>query len=156
MHRRRLQENEAGSAEWGFPVMSSTLAFSQEIQKDCYRSLVRWSNERTMQYSKESQVEGFEAIPPYERTLKVLLSPQANRTKNMSLGMTILASGLFYWARREGVQNDAFLRVESTQRRVDPTRVSRSAGRSTHESGLASPALSLRILVQTNYEVILS
>jgi mannose-6-phosphate isomerase-like protein (cupin superfamily) len=46
-----------------------------------------------MQYSKESQVEGFEAIPPYERTLKVLLSPQANRTKNMSLGMTILDPG---------------------------------------------------------------
>ena len=46
-----------------------------------------------MQYSKESQVEGFEAIAPYRRTLKVLLSPQVNRTKNMALGMTILDPG---------------------------------------------------------------
>ena len=46
-----------------------------------------------MQYSRESQVEGFEALPPYKRTLKVLLSQQINHTKNISLGMTILEPG---------------------------------------------------------------
>jgi mannose-6-phosphate isomerase-like protein (cupin superfamily) len=46
-----------------------------------------------MQYSRESQVERFEALSPYKRTLKVLLSPQINHTKNISLGMTILEPG---------------------------------------------------------------
>jgi hypothetical protein len=35
-----------------------------------------------MQYSRESEVEGFEGLPPYKRTLKVLLSQQINHTKN--------------------------------------------------------------------------
>jgi len=46
-----------------------------------------------MQYSRESQTEGFEATGPYKRTLKVLLSPKINRTRNLALGMTILESG---------------------------------------------------------------
>src|SRR3989304_5152633 len=46
-----------------------------------------------MQYSRESEVEGFEALPPYKRTLKVSLSQQLNHTNNISLGITILEPG---------------------------------------------------------------
>lgn len=51
------------------------------------------NDEQGMQYSEESQVEGFEASSPYKRTLKVLLSPQINGTRNISLGMTVLDPG---------------------------------------------------------------
>lgn len=57
--------------------------------KGRYYSCVDQIDEKAMRCSKESQVEGFEAVAPYKRTLKVLLSPRTHQTKNLSLGMTI-------------------------------------------------------------------
>lgn len=46
-----------------------------------------------MKYSKQWEMEGFRAAPPYRRILKVLISPDLHGTKNVSMGMTLLPPG---------------------------------------------------------------
>ena len=46
-----------------------------------------------MKYTRAWEVKGFKANPPYERVLKVLLCPDLHKTKNFSLGMTVLPPG---------------------------------------------------------------
>jgi len=69
-----------------------------------------------MQYSREIQVEGFEAVPPYKRTLKVLLSPRSHRTKNISLGMTILDPGWSSSPHIHGIEEELWYVVSGTGR----------------------------------------
>lgn len=46
-----------------------------------------------MKYSRLRKLEGFKAIAPYERVFKVLISPDIQGAKNISVGMTLLPSG---------------------------------------------------------------
>src|SRR5208282_3102632 len=67
-----------------------------------------------MQYSREAEIEGFKALPPYRRTLKVLLCPQINKTQNASLGMTILEPGNSSSAHSHSVEEEIWFVVSGT------------------------------------------
>jgi mannose-6-phosphate isomerase-like protein (cupin superfamily) len=67
-----------------------------------------------MQYSRETEIEGYKALPPYKRTLKVLLCPQVNKTQNVSLGMTILEPGNSSSAHKHSVEEELWFVVSGT------------------------------------------
>ena len=46
-----------------------------------------------MEYSKAWNIKGFKSTAPYERILKVVLCPDLQKTKNLSVGMTLLPPG---------------------------------------------------------------
>jgi mannose-6-phosphate isomerase-like protein (cupin superfamily) len=67
-----------------------------------------------MEYSIESQVDGFKALPPYKRTLKVLMCPQIHHIKNLSLGLTILEPGWTSSPHSHGTEEEIWYVLSGT------------------------------------------